>query len=105
MNPAAPIANAILITGAGGRVGLHLAERMLDQQQQVGRHQEAARLQYGLVYRALQLGWARERILVIDEDLGRSGGWAWCSVSRCPSSPARVATGTSCSKSAPCRES
>jgi NAD(P)-dependent dehydrogenase (short-subunit alcohol dehydrogenase family) len=58
MNPAAPIANAILITGAGGRVGLHLAERMLDQQQQVGRHQEAARLQYGLVDRALQLGWA-----------------------------------------------
>jgi DNA invertase Pin-like site-specific DNA recombinase/methylphosphotriester-DNA--protein-cysteine methyltransferase len=44
--------------------------------QQVGRHQESTRLQYGLVDRALQLGWARERILVIDEDLGRSGGSA-----------------------------
>ena len=44
--------------------------------QQVGRHPESTRLQYGLVDRALQLGWARERILVIDEDLGRSGGSA-----------------------------
>ena len=44
--------------------------------QQVGRHQESTRLQYGLVDRALQLGWAREHILVIDEDLGRSGGSA-----------------------------
>src|SRR5689334_25424851 len=43
---------------------------------QVERHQESRRLQYGLVERALQLGWARERILVIDEDLGRSGGTA-----------------------------
>jgi hypothetical protein len=32
--------------------------------QQVGRHPESTRLQYGLVDRALQLGWARERILV-----------------------------------------
>jgi len=44
--------------------------------QQVERHQESTRLQYGLVERALQLGWARERVLVIDEDLGRSGGTA-----------------------------
>jgi len=44
--------------------------------QQVERHRESTRLQYGLVERALQLGWARERILVIDEDLGRSGGSA-----------------------------
>ena len=44
--------------------------------QQVGRHPESTRLQYGLVDRALQLGWARERIMVIDEDLGRSGGSA-----------------------------
>ena len=47
--------------------------------QQVGRHQESTRLQYGLVDRALQLGWARERILVFDEDLGRVGGPAWVS--------------------------
>src|SRR3954451_17348205 len=44
--------------------------------QQVERHRESTRLQYGLVERALQLGWAREPILVIDEDLGRSGGTA-----------------------------
>ena len=41
--------------------------------QQVERHQESTRLQYGLVERALQLGWAREQVLVIDEDLGCSG--------------------------------
>lgn len=41
--------------------------------QQVERHQESTRLQYGLVERAVQLGWAREVITVIDDDLGRSG--------------------------------
>src|SRR5918912_1597010 len=30
-------------------------------------------LQYGLVYRAVGLGWPRERVHVIDEDLGKSG--------------------------------
>jgi DNA invertase Pin-like site-specific DNA recombinase len=41
--------------------------------QQVERHQESTRLQYGLVERALQFGWSRERVMVIDDDLGRSG--------------------------------
>ena len=41
--------------------------------QQVERHQESTRLQYALVERAFQFGWAREAIIVIDEDLGRSG--------------------------------
>ncbi len=41
--------------------------------QQVERHQESTRLQYGLVERAVHLGWARETVLVIDDDLGRSG--------------------------------
>jgi hypothetical protein len=40
--------------------------------QQVVEHQESTRLQYGLVDRALALGWTRDRILVIDEDLGKS---------------------------------
>jgi DNA invertase Pin-like site-specific DNA recombinase/intergrase/recombinase len=40
--------------------------------QQMVRHQESTRLQYGLVERALRLGWPRERTLVIDDDLGRS---------------------------------
>lgn len=41
--------------------------------QQVLDHQESTRLQYGLVSRAQALGWAAERVLVIDEDLGKSG--------------------------------
>jgi hypothetical protein len=40
--------------------------------QQVLEHQESTRLQYGLVERARALGWAADRVLVIDEDLGRS---------------------------------
>ena len=41
--------------------------------QQVSRHQASTRLQYSLVDRALQLGWPRAQILVIDDDLGKSG--------------------------------
>ena len=44
--------------------------------QQIERHQESTRLQYALVDRAFQLGWARENIVVIDDDLGRSGATA-----------------------------
>ncbi len=39
---------------------------------QVLRHPESARRQYGLVERAEQLGWPREQIGVIDEDQGKS---------------------------------
>jgi DNA invertase Pin-like site-specific DNA recombinase len=41
--------------------------------QQVEQHQESTRLQYALVDRALHFGWDRSSIVVIDEDLGRSG--------------------------------
>jgi DNA invertase Pin-like site-specific DNA recombinase len=41
--------------------------------QQVERHQESTRLQYGLVERALHLGWARSCVEVIDDDQGKSG--------------------------------
>jgi DNA invertase Pin-like site-specific DNA recombinase len=41
--------------------------------QQIERHQESTRLQYALVDRAVEFGWDRERVLVIDDDLGRSG--------------------------------
>lgn len=41
--------------------------------QQVHRHQESTRLQYGLVERALIMGWLRNDIEVIDDDLGCSG--------------------------------
>lgn len=41
--------------------------------QQVLRHQESTKLQYSLTEVADRFGWPRERILVIDEDLGLSG--------------------------------
>jgi len=40
--------------------------------QQVLDHTESTRLQYGLTQRAVELGWAASRVLVIDEDLGQS---------------------------------
>jgi DNA invertase Pin-like site-specific DNA recombinase len=40
---------------------------------QIQRHPESARRQYGLTARAEQLGWAPEQIRVIDEDQGKSG--------------------------------
>ncbi|MEO0770006.1 MAG: recombinase family protein [Cyanobacteria bacterium J06649_4] len=44
--------------------------------QQVLDHQESTRIQYGLVDRAQTLGWKSERVLTIDEDLGKSGSSA-----------------------------
>jgi DNA invertase Pin-like site-specific DNA recombinase len=43
---------------------------------QVQRHQESTQVQYSLVSLAERLGWPRERILVIDDDLGLSGASA-----------------------------
>jgi DNA invertase Pin-like site-specific DNA recombinase len=43
---------------------------------QVQRHRESTQLQYGLADRAEALGWPRSRVLVIDDDLGRSGASA-----------------------------
>ena len=40
---------------------------------QVVHHGESTDLQYQLVERAVRLGWPRERVHVIDEDLGKSG--------------------------------
>src|SRR5437867_3739634 len=44
--------------------------------QQVHDHRESTARQYDLKRRALALGWAAEHIVVIDEDLGLSGGSA-----------------------------
>jgi len=44
--------------------------------QQVLEHQESTRLQYGLTTRAQALGWASDRVLVIDDDQGKSGASA-----------------------------
>lgn len=44
--------------------------------QQVVRHQESTKLQYGLVDVARRLGWAQDRVLTLDDDLGQSGASA-----------------------------
>jgi DNA invertase Pin-like site-specific DNA recombinase len=41
--------------------------------QQVNEHQESTARQYALADRAVELGWPRDRVLVIDDDLGKSG--------------------------------
>ena len=41
--------------------------------QQVVDHQESTARQYALADRAVDLGWTRGRVSVIDDDLGRSG--------------------------------
>lgn len=41
--------------------------------QQVVEHQESTARQYALVDRAVALGWPRGRVVVIDDDLGKSG--------------------------------
>ena len=41
--------------------------------QQVEHHRESTRLQYALVERAVQFGWPREAVVVIDDDQGCSG--------------------------------
>jgi DNA invertase Pin-like site-specific DNA recombinase len=41
--------------------------------QQVADHGESTRLQYALVERAVALGWQTSRVMVIDDDLGKSG--------------------------------
>jgi DNA invertase Pin-like site-specific DNA recombinase len=70
------------LTALAGKIRPHHLDRLAiiyvrqSTMQQVGRHQESTRLQYALVDRARQLGWPTGRILVIDEDLGRSGATA-----------------------------
>lgn len=43
---------------------------------QVERHTESLERQYELAERAVSLGWARERVVIVDSDLGRSGASA-----------------------------
>jgi DNA invertase Pin-like site-specific DNA recombinase len=44
--------------------------------QQVQRHRESTQAQYGLADLAARMGWPKDRVLVIDEDLGQSGASA-----------------------------
>src|SRR5512139_4276382 len=39
---------------------------------QVNRHTESTDMQYQLAERVAQLGWPKERVKIIDEDLGKS---------------------------------
>ena len=41
--------------------------------QQVSDHQESSARQYALADRAVALGWTRDRVTTIDDDLGKSG--------------------------------
>ncbi len=41
--------------------------------QQVEKHSESTKLQYALVDKAYALGWPKEQVIVIDDDLGTSG--------------------------------
>jgi DNA invertase Pin-like site-specific DNA recombinase len=67
---------------AGGKIQRQHLERLAvvyvrqSTMQQVDRHQESTRLQYALVERAVDLGWSRSQVLLIDDDLGRSGATA-----------------------------
>ena len=84
-------------------------------QAQLERNVESTDRQYQLVARAIELGYAREQVVVIDEDLGISGsglaersGFArltaevalghagWCSAWRSPGWRATTPTGTGC---------
>jgi DNA invertase Pin-like site-specific DNA recombinase len=50
---------------------------------QVEYNRESTARQYALVEKACQLGWAKEQVIVIDEDLGLTGsGWAVCEQSK-----------------------
>src|SRR5215218_3974976 len=68
-----------LLTQSSGKIGPSHLERLAvvyvrqSTAQQVLDHQESTRLQYGLVARARRMGWPEERILLIDDDLGKSG--------------------------------
>ena len=84
-------------------------------QTQVERNVESTARQYALVERAIELGFTREQVIVIDEDLGISGsglsdrsGFArlaarsrsvtpgWCSALRSRGWRATTSTGTDC---------
>jgi DNA invertase Pin-like site-specific DNA recombinase len=61
-----------------GKIGSNHQERLAvvyvrqSTPQQVAGHRESTELQYALAQRAVALGWPQERVLLIDEDQGRS---------------------------------
>ncbi|MHB8576862.1 MAG: recombinase family protein [Dehalococcoidia bacterium] len=69
ITPEAP-PSLITITHRAKLVYVYVRQSSLGQ---VTRHGESTDLQYQLCERAVALGWPRERVLTIDEDLGKSG--------------------------------
>jgi DNA invertase Pin-like site-specific DNA recombinase len=71
-----------LCPGAEGKIHGHHRDRVAmvyvrqSTLQPMARHQESALLPYGLVERAHALGWAPQHVVVIDDDLGKSGATA-----------------------------
>ena len=74
MNPITPSAHSKVQRHHQERVAVVYVRQSTPQQ--VTRHPESTRLQYGLVDRALMLGWERSQVQVIDDDLGKSGATA-----------------------------
>jgi len=69
----------VATSGPGGKIGPYQRDRLAvvyirqSTAYQVAHHQESTKLQYGLKQRAIDLGWAADRVVIIDEDLGSSG--------------------------------
>src|SRR5438093_679335 len=61
------------ILGREGLLRLAVVYVRQSTRRQVLDHQESTRLQYALTERAVALGWPAGRVVVIDEDLGKSG--------------------------------
>jgi len=67
------------LPGASSKIQAHHRDRLAvvyirqSSPQQVLEHRESTALQYALRRRAIEWGWPAERVLVIDQDLGRSG--------------------------------
>ena len=74
MNPIMPPANSKVQRHHQARLAVVYVRQSTPQQ--ITRHPESTRLQYGLVDRALMLGWERSQVQVIDDDLGKSGATA-----------------------------
>ncbi len=70
MNHPNPLASKVTTAHQAKLAYVYVRQSSLSQ---VTRHGESTELQYRLVERAIALGWPRERVKLIDEDLGKSG--------------------------------
>ena len=75
MTPLAPLSASSKITPAHLQRLAFIYVRQ-SSPKQVAQNKESQQYQYQLRQRAIELGWAAERVRVIDSDLGRSGSEA-----------------------------